>query len=135
MSLFRRMSLSRSVASENSDRRLKKTRTKRSPWELNPLEPRVYLTFSPAMSGLYPTQEGSTYALYLSNTGNERAVETGKETEDPELGLFRTLDRAADEYRRVGKPDSWIALWVEGIVTRKQFVEALRRHPGDVNMM
>jgi hypothetical protein len=49
-----------------------------------------------------------------------------EETEDPELGLFRSLDNAVAEYRRIGKPDSWIAIRVEGIITRKRFVEALQ---------
>jgi DNA-damage-inducible protein D len=69
-----------------------------------------------------PSPKAEPLKMWLAQVGAQRL----EETEDPELGLFRTLDRAADEYRRVGKPDSWIALRVEGIVTRKQFVEALK---------
>ena len=69
-----------------------------------------------------PSPKAEPLKMWLAQVGTQRL----EETEDPELGLFRTLDRAADEYRRVGKPDSWIALRVEGIVTRKQFVEALK---------
>jgi hypothetical protein len=69
-----------------------------------------------------PSPKAEPLKLWLAQVGTERL----EETEDPELGLFRSLDRTADEYRRLGKPDSWIALRIEGIVTRKRFVEALR---------
>jgi len=69
-----------------------------------------------------PSPKAEPLKLWLAQVGAQRL----EETEDPELGLFRSLDRTVDEYRRVGKPDSWIALRIEGIVTRKQFVEALK---------
>ncbi len=62
------------------------------------------------------------FKLWLAQVGNERL----QETSDPELGLFRSLDRAAEQYRIAGKSDSWITARVEGIVSRKEFVEALR---------
>jgi hypothetical protein len=69
-----------------------------------------------------PSPKAEPLKLWLAQVGANRL----EETQDPELGLFRTLDRAVDDYRRMGKPDSWIALRVEGIVTRKRFVEALK---------
>lgn len=69
-----------------------------------------------------PSPKVEPMKLWLAKLGAERL----EESVDPELGLFRSLDRTVDEYRRAGKPESWIALRVEGIVTRKRFVEALR---------
>jgi len=69
-----------------------------------------------------PSPKAEPLKLWLAQVGAQRL----EETEDPELGLFRSLDRTVDEYRRIGKPDSWIAIRVEGIVTRKRFVEALK---------
>lgn len=69
-----------------------------------------------------PSPKAEPLKLWLAQVGAQRL----EETDDPELGLFRSLDRTTDEYRRIGKPDSWIALRVEGIVTRKQFVDALK---------
>jgi hypothetical protein len=69
-----------------------------------------------------PSPKAEPLKLWLAQVGAQRF----EETEDPELGLFRSLDRTVEEYRRIGKPDSWIALRVEGIVTRKRFVEALK---------
>jgi hypothetical protein len=69
-----------------------------------------------------PSPKAEPLKLWLAQVGAQRL----EEIEDPELGLFRSLDKVADEYRRMGKPDSWIMLRVEGIVTRKRFVEALK---------
>ncbi len=69
-----------------------------------------------------PSPKAEPLKNWLAQIGAERL----EETEDPELGLFRSLDRTVDEYRRIGKPDSWIVVRVEGIVTRKRFVEALK---------
>lgn len=40
--------------------------------------------------------------------------------------LLRMMERATDRYESLGKPHSWIVARIEGIVTRKQFIEALR---------
>jgi DNA-damage-inducible protein D len=69
-----------------------------------------------------PSPKAEPLKLWLAKVGVERL----EETDDPELGLFRSLDRTIEEYRRIGKPEGWIALRVEGIVTRKRFVEALK---------
>jgi len=69
-----------------------------------------------------PSPKLEPLKLWLAQIGTERLQETA----DPELGLFRSLDRTTEEYRAAGKPDSWIVARVEGIVTRKAFVEALR---------
>jgi hypothetical protein len=69
-----------------------------------------------------PSPKVEPLKQWLAQVGAERF----EETEDPELGLFRSLDRTVERYREIGKPDSWIAYRVEGIITRKQFVEALK---------
>ena len=68
-----------------------------------------------------PSPKAEPLKLWLAQVGSERL----EETEDPELGLFRSLDRASEKYRIQGKSDTWITIRVEGIVTRKRFVEAL----------
>lgn len=69
-----------------------------------------------------PSPKAEPMKLWLAKIGTERL----QETEDPELGLFLALDRVAGEYRRAGKTDDWIEVRIEGIITRKQFIEALR---------
>ncbi len=69
-----------------------------------------------------PSPKAEPMKMWLAQVGAERI----QETEDPEIGIFRSLDRAVDKYRELGKPESWIEARVEGIVTRKQFVEALK---------
>lgn len=69
-----------------------------------------------------PSPKAEPLKLWLAQVGRERL----EETEDPELGLFRSMDRTVEEYRRIGKPDTWIAIRVDGIVTRKRFVEAIK---------
>jgi len=69
-----------------------------------------------------PSPKLEPLKLWLAQVGTERL----QETSDPELGLFRSLDRTTEQYRLSGKADSWITARVEGIVTRKEFVEALR---------
>jgi len=61
------------------------------------------------------------FKLWLAQVGSERL----QETDDPELGLFRSLERASEKYRLAGKTDSWITVRVEGIITRNAFVKAL----------
>lgn len=69
-----------------------------------------------------PSPKAEPMKLWLASVGAERL----EETEDPELGLFRSLDKAVEKYKREGRSNSWIEARVEGIVTRKQFVDALR---------
>jgi hypothetical protein len=69
-----------------------------------------------------PSPKAEPLKVWLAQVGAQKL----EEAEDPELGVFRTLDSVIDGYRRDGKPDTWIALRVEGIVTRKRFVEALK---------
>jgi hypothetical protein len=59
---------------------------------------------------------------WLASVGSERL----EEIDDPEIGLFRSLDNAVDKYKREGRVDSWIEARIQGIVTRKQFVDALK---------
>lgn len=69
-----------------------------------------------------PSPKAEPLKLWLARIGAERI----EETEDPELGLFRSLDRTIDRYKSEGKSDNWITIRIEGIVTRKRFVEALK---------
>jgi DNA-damage-inducible protein D len=69
-----------------------------------------------------PSPKAEPLKLWLAQVGAHRI----EEVEDPELGLFRSLERTIANYKMVGKPESWIALRIEGIVTRKQFVDALK---------
>jgi hypothetical protein len=68
-----------------------------------------------------PSPKVEPLKLWLAQVGAERL----EETQEPELALFRSLERTVSEYRSQGKDDSWITVRVEGIVTRKRFVEAL----------
>lgn len=68
-----------------------------------------------------PSPKLEALKLWLANVGTQRLQEDA----DPELGLFRSLDRLTSDYKQTGKSDSWITARVEGIVTRKQFTDAL----------
>jgi DNA-damage-inducible protein D len=69
-----------------------------------------------------PSPKVEPLKLWLAQVGAERL----EESEDPELGLFRSIDRTISDYRESGKTDNWITARVQGIVTRKDFVEALK---------
>jgi DNA-damage-inducible protein D len=69
-----------------------------------------------------PSPKVEPLKLWLAQVGAERL----EETEDPELGLFRSMERTIQEYQGAGKSDSWIEARIKGIVTRKEFVEALK---------
>jgi len=69
-----------------------------------------------------PSPKAEPLKLWLAQVGAERL----EETQDPELGLFRSFDRAVEQYRIQGKAEGWIKARVEGIITRNRFVEALK---------
>jgi hypothetical protein len=69
-----------------------------------------------------PSPKVEPMKLWLARVGKERL----EDTEDPELGLFRSFDRAVEQYRIQGKSESWIEARIQGIVTRKEFVTALK---------
>ena len=69
-----------------------------------------------------PSPKVEPMKMWLARVGTERL----EETEDPELGLFRSFDRTVEQYRIQGKSESWIEARVQGIVTRKEFVAALK---------
>lgn len=69
-----------------------------------------------------PSPKVEPLKVWLAQVGAEKF----EESTDPELGLFRSLDAVSEQYRIAGKSDSWIAVRIEGIVTRKAFVEALQ---------
>lgn len=68
-----------------------------------------------------PSPKAEPMKLWLARVGKERL----DETDDPELGLFRSFDRAIEQYRVAGKSESWIEARIQGIVTSKEFVAAL----------
>lgn len=68
-----------------------------------------------------PSPKAEPMKLWLAQVGKERL----EESEDPELGLFRSFDRTIERYRLEGKSESWIEARIQGIVTRKEFVQAL----------
>ena len=68
-----------------------------------------------------PSPKAEPMKMWLARVGKERL----EETEDPEIGLFRSFDRTIEQYRLQGKTESWIEARVQGIVPRKDFVEAL----------
>jgi len=68
-----------------------------------------------------PSPKAEPMKLWLARVGKERLDEIS----DPELGLFRQYERTIEQYRLQGKKDDWIEARVQGIVTRKDFVEAL----------
>ena len=69
-----------------------------------------------------PSPKVEPMKMWLAHVGAERL----EESQDPELGLFRSFDRAVDQYRTDGKPEGWIKTRIEGIITRNKFVEALK---------
>ena len=69
-----------------------------------------------------PSPKLEPMKLWLAQVGAERI----EETQDPELGLFRSFDRAVEQYHEQGKSEVWIKTRVEGIITRTKFVEALK---------
>ncbi len=70
-----------------------------------------------------PSPKVEAMKLWLATVGAERL----EETEDPETAVFSVLDRTVTRYRNQGKPDSWIQARLQGIITRKQFVDALNQ--------
>lgn len=69
-----------------------------------------------------PSPKVEPMKLWLAKVGTERLEEEG----DPEMGIFRSFERAFMKYKLQGKQDSWIEARIQGIVTRKNFVEALK---------
>lgn len=68
-----------------------------------------------------PSPKVEPMKMWLAEVGAERL----EEDDDPDAVLLRAIERASDKYRALNKPESWIVARIEGIVTRKQFVEAL----------
>lgn len=69
-----------------------------------------------------PSPKAEPMKLWLARVGKERI----EETDDPEVGIFRSYGRAVEQYQLQGRPESWIEARIQGIVTRKRFVEALK---------
>lgn len=60
------------------------------------------------------------------------AVERIEEAADPELGVRRAHERAAETYKRRGKDDKWISGRLKGIDDRKAFTDMLQKHVADI---
>jgi hypothetical protein len=69
-----------------------------------------------------PSRKAEPMKLWLARLGTERL----QDIQDPETGIFRSYERAIERYKGEGKTDSWIEARIQGIVTRKNFVEALK---------
>lgn len=69
-----------------------------------------------------PSPKAEPMKMWLASVGAERL----QEIDDPELAFLRSLDTAKEKYQLAGKSVDWIAARVEGIVTRKEFVQALK---------
>ncbi len=69
-----------------------------------------------------PSPKVEPLKVWLAQVGAEQ-LETGG---DPEEELKAALDRVGGKYRRQGKTDTWIEARIQGIITRKLFVEALK---------
>jgi DNA-damage-inducible protein D len=69
-----------------------------------------------------PSPKVEPLKMWLAQVGRERL----EEIQDPELGLFRSFDRAVEQYKGEGKDDTWIKARIDGMITRNQFVEALK---------
>ncbi|MFN8531257.1 MAG: Bro-N domain-containing protein [Anaerolineae bacterium] len=70
-----------------------------------------------------PSPKAEPFKIWLAQVGAERWEE---ERADPEEELRQALERVGGKYRRAGKTESWIEARIQGIITRKQFVEALK---------
>jgi len=69
-----------------------------------------------------PSPKAEPMKMWLASVGAERL----QEIDDPELAFLVSLDTAKEKYQLAGKSVDWIAARVEGIVTRKEFVQALK---------
>lgn len=69
-----------------------------------------------------PSPKVEPLKLWLAQVGAEQLEMGG----DPEEELKAALDRVGGKYRRAGKSDTWIEARIQGIITRKLFVEALK---------
>ncbi len=71
-----------------------------------------------------PSPKAEPFKVWLAQVGAERLEEDDQA--DAEEALNQALERVGGKYRRLGKTDSWIEARIQGIITRKQFVEALK---------
>src|SRR5690606_10443147 len=69
-----------------------------------------------------PSPKLEPMKLWLAQVGAERL----DEIQDPELGMFRSFERSVEQYREIGKSESWIKARIDGIITHTKFVEALK---------
>lgn len=66
-----------------------------------------------------PSPKVEPLKMWLSEVG-------AQQFDDAEEQLHRVLEHFGGKYRRQGKSDSWIEARIQGIITREQFVEALK---------
>ncbi len=70
-----------------------------------------------------PSPKVEPMKMWLAGVGADRL----EENDDPDALLMRSIEVRTQEYRIEGKSDNWIVARIDGIVTRKQFVEALKQ--------
>jgi uncharacterized protein (DUF1330 family) len=69
-----------------------------------------------------PSPKVEPFKQWLAAVGAEEL----QDGQDPEEELKAALERVGGKYKRKGKSDTWIEARIQGIITRKQFVEALK---------
>lgn len=77
-------------------------------------------------------QIGLAYAKYLSPElhmwANQIVKERIEETQNPELGLSRSRERAITVWKKQGKSDEWIATRLKGMTARSFLTGTLKDH-------
>lgn len=68
-----------------------------------------------------PSPNAEPFKQWLAQVGRERL----EEEENPELGVMRSLSRAGRKYAEQGKSPAWIADRVDGVISRKEFIDRL----------
>jgi hypothetical protein len=69
-----------------------------------------------------PSPRAEPFKRWLARVGAERL----EEERDPELGIQRSVDRAAARYERLGRPSGWINDRLQGTISRRAFTDALK---------
>jgi hypothetical protein len=75
-----------------------------------------------------PSPRVEPMKLWLAQVGTDRLMEErhADDFNDPEAEILALYEKAFHKYKRLGKADSWVEARIQGIVTRKEFIEALK---------
>lgn len=68
-----------------------------------------------------PSPRAEPFKRWLARVAAERL----EEERNPELGVTRSIDRATRRFDRLGRPQTWTNDRLQGILTRKEFMDAL----------